>query len=131
MSTATTVSLDVCPGIRTFLNAAIPGVTVNILEFGSTTPDKAILVRRLGSFGTEQYNPIDNARIMIVCRDSSAKKATALYNQVRNLFHRKGNYWAGEISVLSSMENAGPNDGKDDTGLPTVDGIYQFQCREV
>jgi len=131
MSTVTTKSLDVCPGIKLFLRNGIPGVTVNTKEFGNTTPDKAILIRRIGSFGGDEYNPIDNARILIVCRDTSAKKATALYNQVRNLFHRKGNYMAGEVSVLWSMENAGPNDSNDDKGIPTVDGIYQFKCREV
>lgn len=128
-----TKSVDVEGGIKAFLRANItPEITVNIGDFGNETPARAIKIERQGSHGIEEFNPIDNARILIVCREESKKKAGQLYNTVRDLINRKGGYLAGDVQVMRSVENSGPTGGRDEnTGDPITIGYFAFTIREV
>jgi len=127
---------DVQKEIKTYISEQVlgtvdSGIAINLDEFGAETPVKAILIKRDGSFSYPDYDPIEDARIQIVCREHSKKKAWELWNRIRTIIDHKGGYNAGTARIYYSELNGGPNTSRSiNQGYPQVYGYYRFQIRK-
>ena len=140
MTNFSTISVDVELPLRQYLTDNIAGMvdetdttfrTVIVKEFAPETPNRAILVRRDGSFGQEMYSPIDRARVLVVCRDETPDDVLALSFEVRNLLNRLSGVDMSGLHVGGMYLDAGIDwidDG--DTSLYKTYQYYNMIVRE-
>jgi len=81
-------------------------INVYCNQFGSEI-ENGILIRRDGSFEINNYLPIENARVFILCREKHPEIAMERALEINNFLHKKEHFMIQNVSILGIFQNIG------------------------